>query len=178
MVDPSQQVLTAGFWVVEKEISSFTNDLRFSVDLTDSNALTFGVYYADYSSKDRWWLGNNMLLTAQDNARRVNLALSNGQVATRDGFVGTAFYNIRGDYDGQNTAFFIADEWTVNERIRLDAGVRYERQDVNGTVWDPVTRDLDGNPNTLYDNAVNVLGGSRQLRYADSAWGRTRRSGW
>lgn len=167
-VDPNQQVLTAGFWVVDKEISSFTNDLRFSVDLTDSNSLTFGMYYADYSSKDRWWLGNNMLLTAQDNARRVNLALSDGRVATRDGFVGTAFYNIRGDYDGQNTAFFIADEWTVNERIRLDAGLRYERQEVNGTVWDPVTVDLDGDPNTLYDNTTSVSTTPRSIDQNDS----------
>lgn len=167
-VAQDQQVLTAGFWVVEKKIKSFTNDLRFSVDLTEHNALTFGVYYADYSSKDRWWLGNNMLLTAQDNARRVNLTLSNGQIATRDGFVGTAFYNIRGDYDGQNTAFFIADEWTVNDRIRLDAGVRYERQEINGTVWDPITVDLDGNPNTLYDNNTSVSTTPRRIDQNDN----------
>ncbi|MGO4781476.1 TonB-dependent receptor, partial [Lysobacter sp. 2RAB21] len=60
-VDPNQQVLTAGFWVVDKEIESFTNDLRFSKDLFEGNTLTAGVYFARYSSKDTWYLGTNML---------------------------------------------------------------------------------------------------------------------
>lgn len=168
VVDPDQQVLTAGWWVVDKELGSFTNDLRFSIDLSDRNTLTFGTYYADYSSKDRWWLGNNMLLTAENHARRVNVDLSDGRIPTRDGFVGTAFFNIFGDYDGRNMAFFVADEWSINDRIRLDGGVRYERQEVDGTVWDPITVDLDGNPNTLYDNSTSVSTTPRSIDQDDS----------
>lgn len=168
VVDPSQQVLTAGWWVVEKEIESFTNDLRFSIDLNERNALTFGLYYADYSSKDRWWLGNNMLLSAENNARRIDLSLDDGRIPTRDGFVGTSFYNIVGDYSGKNTAFFIADEWTLNDRVRLDFGVRYERQEIDGTVRDPVSVDLDGDPNTLYDNNTSVSATPRRIDQDDS----------
>ena len=90
-VSPDQQVLTAGWWVVDKHLRSFTNDLRFSVDLGERNSLTFGTYYAKYSSEDRWWLGNNMLLTAENNARRVDLTLADGRIPTRQGFVGTSF---------------------------------------------------------------------------------------
>lgn len=155
-VDPNQQVLTAGFWVVDKEIESFTNDLRFSRDLFDGNTLTAGVYYARYSSKDTWYLGNNMLLTAQNNARRIDVSLADGRQVTRDGFVGTSFFSLRGDYDGQNTAVFLADEWQINERLRLDGGIRYEWQQVDGTVHNTATVDLDGNPNTLYDNNTSI----------------------
>ena len=167
-VAPDQQVLTAGWWVVDKRLRSFTNDLRFSIDLGARNALTFGTYYAKYSSKDRWWLGNNMLLTAENNARRIDLALADGRIPTRQGFVGTSFYNIRGDYDGRNTALFIADEWNATDRWRFDAGVRWERQVVDGTVVDPVSVDLDGNPNTLYDNSTSVATTPRSIDQRDT----------
>jgi len=167
-VDPDQQVLTAGWWVVDKELRSLTNDLRFSIDITPDNALTIGTYYADYASKDTWWLGNNMLLSAENHARRINLALDDGRIATRDGFVGTANFNLRGDYKGKNLAFFIADEWTLNERIRLDAGIRYEQQDIKGTVWDAASVDLDNDPNTLYDNATSVATTPRRIDQDDN----------
>lgn len=167
-VSPDQQVLTAGWWVVDKHLKSFTNDLRFSVDLGERNSLTFGTYYAKYSSEDRWWLGNNMLLTGENNARRVDLTLTDGRIPTRQGFVGTSFYNIRGDYDGRNTAFFIADEWNASERWRFDAGVRWERQVVDGTVVDPVSVDLDGDPNTLYDNNTSVATTPRSIDQRDT----------
>jgi len=167
-VSPDQQVLTAGWWVVDKHLQSFTNDLRFSIDLGARNALTFGAYYAKYSSEDRWWLGNNMLLTAENNARRVDLALADGRIPTRQGFVGTSFYNIRGDYDGRNTAFFVADEWNASDRWRFDAGVRWERQVVDGTVVDPVSVDLDGDPNTLYDNSTSVATTPRSIDQRDT----------
>lgn len=169
VVDPNQQVLTAGWWVVDKDLRSFTNDLRFSIDFNERNALTLGVYHARYSSEDRWWLGNNMLLTAENQARRVDLTLADGRIATREGFVGTSFYNIFGDYDGRNTAFFVTDEWKATDRLRLDAGVRHERQRVDGTVRDPVSVDLDGNPNTLYDNNTSVARNLRSIDQDDSA---------
>lgn len=168
-VDPQQQVLTAGFWVVDKQLESFSNDFRLSRDLFEGNTLTAGLYYAAYSSADTWYLGNNMLLTAQDNARRIDLRLADGRQATRDGFVSTAFYALRGDYDGRNTALFLADEWQINDRLRLDGGVRYEWQQVDGTVNDTATVDLDGNPDTLYDNATSIpLPTARRIDQDDS----------
>jgi outer membrane receptor protein involved in Fe transport len=167
-VSPNQQVLVAGWWVVDKELRSFTNDLRFSVELGERNTLTFGLYYADYSSEDTWYLGNNMLLTAEENARRVNVSLSDGRIPTRDGFVGTSFFNIFGDYNGRNTAFFVADEWNVTDRVRIDAGFRHEQQKIDGTVIDPVSIDLDGNPNTLYDNSTSVARNPRSIDQDDS----------
>ena len=155
-VDPDQQVLVAGWWVVDKDIESFTNDLRFSRELFAGNTLTVGGYFAHYTSEDTWYLGNNMLLTAENNARRVNVTLADGRQVTRDGFVGTSFFALRARYTGENTAAFVADEWQLSERLKLDLGARYERQHVDGAVHGTDTIDLDGNPNTLYDNATSV----------------------
>ncbi|MBN6149081.1 TonB-dependent receptor [Xanthomonas sp. AmX2] len=167
-VDPNQQVLEAGWWVVDKHLSSFTNDLRLSRELFAGNTFTVGLYYAKYSSKDTWYLGNNMLLTAQNHARRIDVTLADGRQLTRDGFTGTAFFALRGDYDGENTALFVADEWELNDRVRLDMGARYERQSVDGTVHDTATVDLDGNPDTLYDNATSIsLPGYRRIDQDD-----------
>ncbi|PPU75883.1 TonB-dependent receptor, partial [Xanthomonas hortorum pv. hederae] len=171
VVDPNQQVLEAGWWSVDKRLNSFTNDLRLSRELFAGNTLTVGAYYAKYSSADTWYLGNTMLLTAQNNARRIDLALDNGQQATRQGFTSTAFFNLRANYDGENIAAFVADEWELNERLRLDLGARYERQSVTGDVHDTASVDLDGNPATLYDNATSLaLASTRRIDQDDEAF--------
>ncbi|SMQ96046.1 TonB-dependent receptor [Xanthomonas fragariae] len=170
-VDPNQQVLEAGWWSVDKRLNSFTNDLRLSRELFAGNTLTVGASYATYSSADTWHLGNTMLLTAQNNARRIDVALDNGQQATRQGFTSSAFLNLRAQYDGENIAAFIADEWELNARLRLDLGARYERQSVTGDVHDTATVDLDGNAATLYDNATSAaLVSTRRIDQDDEAF--------
>ncbi|WP_372361005.1 TonB-dependent receptor [Xanthomonas sp. NCPPB 1325] len=170
-VDTDQQVLEAGWWSVDKRLNSFTNDLRLSRELFAGNTLTVGAYYAKYSSADTWYLGNTMLLTAQNNARRIDVALDDGRQATRQGFTSTAFFNLRAKYDGENIAAFVADEWELNERLRLDLGARYERQSVTGDVHDTATVDLDGNPATLYDNATSLaLATTRRIDQDDEAF--------
>lgn len=170
-VDPNQQVLEAGWWSVDKRLNSFTNDLRLSRELFAGNTLTVGAYYAKYSSADTWYLGNTMLLTAQNNARRIDVALDDGRQATRQGFTSTAFLNLRAKYDGENIAAFVADEWELSERLRLDLGARYERQSVTGDVHDTTAVDLDGNPATLYDNATSLaLATTRRIDQDDEAF--------
>jgi len=170
MVDPNQQVLEAGWWSVDKRLNSLTNDLRLSRELFAGNTLTVGTYYAKYASSDTWYLGNSMLLTAQNNARRIDVELDDGRQATRQGFTSTAFLNLRAKYDGQNIAAFVADEWELSKRLRLDLGARYERQSVIGDVHDTATVDLDGNPATLYDNATSLaLATTRRIDQNDQA---------
>ncbi|MCL1528469.1 TonB-dependent receptor [Xanthomonas nasturtii] len=170
-VDANQQVLEAGWWSVYKRLNSFTNDLRLSRELFAGNTLTVGAYYAKYSSADTWYLGNTMLLTAQNNARRIDVTLDDGRQATRQGFTSTAFLNLRANYDGENIAAFVADEWELSERLRLDLGARYERQSVTGDVHDTASVDLDGNPATLYDNATSLaLATTRRIDQDDEAF--------
>lgn len=170
---PDTLVVEAGQWSVLKDIKAFVND--FAVEWkAGGNTLTAGVFYTDYSSRDRWNLGNNMLLVAEPNARRLDLTLANGQVATRNGYVGGSFFNVNADYEGRDIAGYLVDELQVTDRLRIDAGIRYQHHRVDGRLENNGTTGpagLDGDPNTLFDNNDSVLNGTfRTIRYRGDEW--------
>ncbi|WP_198414752.1 TonB-dependent receptor [Piscinibacter terrae] len=158
------QVLPVSAWAVVKKLQSFTNDFRISRDLNERNTLTLGAYFSDYSSQDDWSLGNTFLTTLQQNGRLVDVTLTGNpagdKVLTKNGQLSGAFFNLNANYNGQNMALFAADEWKASEKLRVDGGVRYERQRINGTISNASGVDLDGNPNTLYNNGVSVVNGT------------------
>lgn len=167
-VAAGQQVLSVGWWSVDKALESFTTDLRLSAEL-GRHTPTIGLYYADYSSRDRWYLGNNTVLTAEPNSRLVDIVLDNGVQVTRDGFGGPApgagvpFFDVNASYNGRNTALFLADEVIVTDQLRIDVGVRYEENDVDASLENSVAPpggDFDGDPFTYYNNGGAVLGGA------------------
>lgn len=174
MTDLNQQVMTAGWWSVQKQLKSFTNDVRIIKELNDQHTVTVGVYYADYSSDDLWYLGNNQLITAEPNAKRLDLVLDNGVKATHNGFEGAPFFDVNASYNGRNTALFLAEQWRVTDRFKLDFGFRVENQKVDGTLENNDTGvDLDNDPTTLYDNNAAVLNGSfRSIDFdrTETAW--------
>lgn len=156
-----QQVLTAGMWSVEKDLQSFTNDFSVAKDLFEGNTFTVGVYFSDYSSNDVWFLGNNQLLAAEENARRINVSFADGRQVTRDGFVGAPFFDVNAAYNGRNIAAYFADEWQITPDLRIDAGFRIENQNVDATLENvDFDVDLDGDPNTLFNNNAAILNGS------------------
>jgi len=163
-----QQVLSVGWWSVDKALESFTTDVRLSAEL-GRHTPTIGLYYADYSSRDLWYLGNNTVLTAEPNSRLVDIVLDNGVLVTRDGFGGTApgagvpFFDVNASYNGRNTALFLADEVILTDQLRIDLGVRYEENEVNASLENsvaPAGGDFDGDPLTYYNNGGAVLGGA------------------
>jgi iron complex outermembrane receptor protein len=172
-VSPNQQVMTAGLWSVTKDIESFVNDVSLEFK-TGRNTLTVGGYYAKYSSRDHWNLGNNLLLPATPNAEPLNLVLANGQIATRDGFTSGAFFNVNAHYDGRDVAFYGVDELQITDKLRIDGGVRYQHHKVTGSQENNGTTGpagLDGDPNTLYDNNDAILDGTfSPIYYSHGAW--------
>lgn len=165
-----QQVIEAGMWVVDKNIRSFTDEARLGVELFPGNTLTFGAYFASYSAEDHWYLGNNMLMTVENNARLIDVQLDNGAVVSRHGFSGAPFFALNAKYDGRNTAAFVSDEWE-HDAWRFDAGVRFERKTVDGTIENSASRDLDGNLLTLFNNNASVANGTfRAIDYSNDDW--------
>ncbi|MEP9400511.1 TonB-dependent receptor [Sphingomonas sp. VNH70] len=167
-------VLEAGMWTVEKELGAFVNDAALEWK-GDRNTLTGGVYYTRYTSRDRWNLGNSLLLVAEPNARRVDMTLTNGAVVTRNGVAGGSFFKVNADYTGEDIAGYAVDEFRLTDALRIDAGVRYQHHRVDGTLENlapaPGAGGLDGNPLTLYDNGEARLDGSfRTVRYRGGAW--------
>ena len=169
-VDANQQVVQAGLWAVEKKLESFTNELRVSKEWMKDNTVTIGGYFANYSSDDVWYLGSSHLMTAVPNARLINVKLNNGVIVSNNGKDGNVFYAPVASYDGSNTAFFISNDWKVNDTIRVDAGVRRERQKIDGTVSNLTSADTDNNPLTVYNNGTSMPNGSNTyLTRTDSA---------
>ncbi|MQA22266.1 TonB-dependent receptor [Rugamonas rivuli] len=169
-VDGSQQVVQAGLWSVAKKLTSFTDELRVSKDIGHGNTVTVGGYFADYSSHDVWYLGNSHLMTAVPQASLINVTLNNGVVVSKNGTDGNVFYAPVASYDGRNTAAFISDEWKVNDRIKIDFGMRHEQQKISGTISNLTSADTDNNPLTVYNNGTSMPDGSNTyLSRTDSA---------
>lgn len=151
-------VLTAGLWSVKKRIVSFTDELRVSRMIGAGHRLTGGLYLSNYRSDDVRHLGNNLLLLAEPNARRIDLRLDNGVQASRDGFVSATTGQIAGTSGSTNIALFVSDKWTVSERTSLDAGIRFEHQSLHGFLRNFLANtDFDSNPRTLYNNNGALL---------------------
>lgn len=158
-------VASLGFWIVDKKIQAFTDDLRFSRALFDGNTATLGGYFASYSSHDLWYLGNNELMTATPNASLIDVALYTGEGAggpvgevTRNGVLSGTFYALVDHYDGRNAASFLADQWRLGPWL-LDAEYRVESERVDGAIEGDSTVDLDANPLTFYNGGTSVANG-------------------
>ncbi|MYM87153.1 TonB-dependent receptor [Rugamonas sp. FT82W] len=170
VVDGNQQVVQAGLWSVEKQLKSFTDELRVSKDIGHGHTLTVGGYFADYSSHDVWYLGNSHLMSAVPQASLINVTLNNGVVVSKNGTDGNVFYAPVASYDGRNTAGFVSDEWKVNDRIKVDFGMRHEQQKISGTISNLTSGDTDNNPLTVYNNGTSMPDGSNTyLSRTDSA---------
>ncbi|HEY0680712.1 MAG TPA: TonB-dependent receptor [Steroidobacter sp.] len=159
----NQLVQNHGHWVVNKEYDAIQDDLRLNLKL-DTHAVTFGLYLADYSMKDAWSLGNMLLMDVSDQPSRLFLP----GVTDANGFTKYSTFNLLTDYDAMAYSLYVADEWQVTDALRLDFGVRYDTQDIEGTiragsqeVAPGVPTDLDGNPLTTYDRSVSVIGSNR-----------------
>lgn len=164
-VNPATDVVSLGFWVIDKKIQAFTDDLRFSRTLFGGNTATVGGYFADYASDDTWYIGNDELLTATPNAQLIDLSLFTaagpaGAVAqvTRNGVLSGAFQALVDHYHGRNAALFLSDQWRIGPWL-LDAEYRTENETIEGIVEGTSFADLDDDPLTLYNNDTNVATG-------------------
>jgi outer membrane receptor protein involved in Fe transport len=109
-------------------------------------------------------------MTATPNARLIDVRLNNGVIVSNQGKEGPVNYAPVASYDGSNTALFVANEWKVNDRIKVDGGVRRERQKLDATVSNLMTGDTDNNPLTVYNNNTSMPAGSNTaLTRKDSA---------
>lgn len=174
-------VIQGGWWSVHTEFSNFMNDLRLTKALSGigpgSHSLTGGLYVSDYRFRQSR-LFNAMLLEMRHRPRALDLlALDNagntlGSV-TENGVL--SYVNngdLGGKVEGRLWALYLADEWKLNERLRLDAGVRRQYTRHRGHAVGRRTQDL-GDPTTLADDAVGGPSGSldrRRERFNGTAW--------
>ena len=160
----NQSVIHQGWWYIQKELHTFNNDFRLSKELFDGNTLTAGFYFARSTDNDNWSLGNQMLMTNTNNAKPITLSyVENGHtyyVTNPQGFV-----DFNDNFDtsengvATNKAFYLSDSWKTGPWL-LDASARIENIHVTQNTCNFTTVNLDGNPYTLYDNAVQICNGT------------------
>lgn len=154
--DATQYVQNHGHWVVDKQYQAFQDDIRVGFDL-GANNLTLGAYYADYSMDDKWSLGNLLLMDVHDRPRRLLLA----GATDPEGFTQYSFFNLAAGYDATEWSLYLSDEWQATDKLRIDLGVRYDDENIDASISNGTTVDLDGNPATPWDNAAALAGTAR-----------------
>ena len=166
--DPAFLVQNHGHWAIRKRYRALQNDTRLHLPL-ERHELTLGAYYADFSMKDRWSLGNLLLADVSNRPRRLLLPGATDEA----GFTRYSFLNLSADYDGRLAALYVADEVTLTDRLRLDFGARHDRQRIDASVSTGVPDvDLDGDPATPWDLAS--LAGPERIRsrrdFSHTSW--------
>jgi outer membrane receptor protein involved in Fe transport len=127
------QVMQVGAWIADKSVKNINNDLSFTWR-SGSHKLTAGYYFAAFSSRDHWNLGNNLLLQATNNGPILDLTLADGTRVTGPDHFLTGSTTLRSeDYQGTDNAVFVADEWQVTSKLRVDAGVREQYHHIEGS---------------------------------------------
>jgi iron complex outermembrane recepter protein len=155
--DPAFLVQNHGHWAVHKDYRALQNDTRLNFEWS-GHEFAVGAYLADFSMSDRWSLGNLLLTDVRDRPQRLALP----GVTDADGFTEYSFLNLLADYEGRIAALYVADEWRVSDRLRLDFGARFDWTDIDASISkgrDDV--DLDGDPATTWDRA-SLAGGERE----------------
>lgn len=149
-------VVESGWWNVEKPLDNFANDLRFTKNF-DNHAFSVGVYFSDYSADERW-IFNNVLTEVRDAPRLLELQLfdANGDLltsVTQNGFTQYGGFHRSASSDAFLYAIYLADEWQATDKLRIDAGLRYEDANFSGNVEQLESFNL-GDPTTTADDSV------------------------
>ena len=173
-------VIRGGWWSSPSSIENALNDVRVSKTFGDGvgrHELSAGLYLADYSfEQTRYWNTNLMELRNRPRALDIEALDASGNVVgyvTENGFLQ---YGTSGDFggrvDGKAWAPYAADTWQVSGALRLDAGLRFYRQEDRGYARLLATQNL-GNPSTLADDNVSGDSGlieNRQASYDATSW--------
>ncbi|WP_242104109.1 TonB-dependent receptor [Lysobacter sp. M2-1] len=159
-----QSVIQQGWWSIHKHLKSISNDFRLSKELFEGNTLTVGLYVNHYTMDDKWSLGNQMLMTNEPNATPITVSYvgTDGVVRQRtdsQGFADFGGFHIAQHGSATNTALYLSDSWRIGKWL-LDLSGRLENQDATNNVCNLANVDLDGNPNTIYDNNTPVCDGT------------------
>ncbi len=157
-------------WSVTKALQSFSDEIRVSKEVVKNNTLTVGAYIANYTSKDRWYLGNNVLATAESNSRPITLMLNNGQKVTdAGGLLSGPFQQQNTANSSRDTALFLSDEWKINDQIQVDAGIRRHSTAKDITYDLRKSVNFSEDPTLLYDKNVDVLSGATKSIHVDQS---------
>ncbi|MFQ5747786.1 MAG: TonB-dependent receptor [Gemmatimonadota bacterium] len=153
-------VQNALIWHVERPISNFSNQFLLKKTATagkTTHNITLGSYFGFYTA-DNLWMFNNVLTEVANAPRLLNLSIrdAGGSVieqVTENGFTNYLGLYVNATGDATLFSFFAGDEIQVTDRLRLDVGARFERDEYDQNVENTQPFDLGGPSDA--DDAVN-----------------------
>lgn len=152
----SGYVQSYGFWVVEKQLESITNDISLT-NTIDNHKITVGAYQSFWTSQDFWTIGNHVLVEN----------ITNGDIikdVSPDSVAGSWNYGLNESGDARMLAIYAGDSWQITDKIRLDLGARYDFFNLNFTL------DAGSYPDGITDKIANLDGddwaGTAAINYA------------
>lgn len=175
-------------WLAEIEAEMFVDDLRVhtSVDFFGEHNLTLGAYFSSYDLGTQQTI-TELITDVTDNPRKLDLVAT----STSGAQVGPSLTDY-GIYRHVNTflkvndkhqafAFYINDDWAVNDRLDINAGARWHQLNIDsnyffadtGTDITPMGVDVGSTSDTLADNSVVGLSGrvqSREATFNQNGW--------
>ncbi len=84
--------------------------------------------------------------------------LNNGvKITNGSGVYGPTALALHNVYHGRNTAIFLADQWNLTDRLKIDAGFRYEWETIDAAFQNSGKQNISTDPLALYDVGVSVL---------------------
>jgi outer membrane receptor protein involved in Fe transport len=137
--DPNGLLIVGGLRGVTLPLEEVTNDLRVSREFDiagQKHQVTAGYYYARFNQHFNRY-SSTVLLGAQSQAPLLNLVGTDASGKTIGSITDKGIYNY--GYESENAngvsktnAFYLADEWQIDQKWRLDAGVRWEQVNTSG----------------------------------------------
>lgn len=142
-----QRIIGQGsFFYWDTIASGFINDLQLAKSFETSagtHNITAGLYLSNYKfERDEQINGFLQEVKGSPRVVDINGVDANGNVlatGTVNGYnnLGLQFFGFTSDNEVK--AFYLSDEWEVNDKLRIDLGVRFEEQDFEGNVFTPTT---------------------------------------
>jgi iron complex outermembrane receptor protein len=149
---PNGLVAPGGEWHINKPLTAFQDQLQLGRSVGPHN-LSLGLYFANYSQTNNWYF-TDILTDVQNNPEFLDLVVFSGgrQVnVTKNGFRHYISNFVNGSGQASIVSGVLGGEFHLTDRLRVDAGGRWEYDSFVQTSENTSPVDLDGNPATTFD---------------------------
>lgn len=138
-------VIVGGLRGITMPVKEFMADNQVSGRIGNHD-LTFGFYFAHIDEKFNRY-SSTTLLDVQNNSRLLNLVAVNAAGNVVSTFTDNGIWRYGYEWEnaaGEQTTFaaYLADEWQVTDKLRIDAGIRWEKMTARGSVEQKKTVNL------------------------------------
>ena len=133
-------VINSGWWTTDSAYQNIINDLQLNkqFDLAGAHSVTLGVYFSDVDVALNW--NFNSVLQEVTGAPRlldvvgVDAAGQDVAATTLNGFTSYGDFYRNSVNNLRVFAFYAFDEWQVTDALRIDVGLRYQEDELEGQV--------------------------------------------